>query len=184
MQLAGLKPAEYNPRKQLQPGDAAYEKLKQSILRYGNVEPIVWNKTTGNVVGGHQRIQVLQDLGVEESEVSVVELTPQDEKALNVALNKIEGEWDDEKLVVLLEDITATGGDVSITGFDNDELTALFGQLVSEKSKDPVSEANSKRPFNYQEQYGVIIICKDESEQEQVYTVLVAQGYECRVVAT
>ena len=81
MKLSELNPAEYNPRKALKPGDPAYEKLKASILSFGNVEPIVWNRSTGNVVGGHQRLRVLLDLGVTESEVSVVELSEVDEKA-------------------------------------------------------------------------------------------------------
>ena len=61
MKLSELNPAEYNPRKALKPGDPAYEKLKTSILSFGNVEPIVWNRSTGNVIGGHQRLRVLLD---------------------------------------------------------------------------------------------------------------------------
>ena len=95
MQLSELNPAAYNPRKSLRPGDPVYEKLKASMLSFGNVEPIVWNRTTGNVVGGHQRLRVLLDLGITETEVSVVDLTETDEKRLNIALNKITGEWDD-----------------------------------------------------------------------------------------
>ena len=79
MKLSELNPAAYNPRKALKPGDPAYEKLKASILSFGNVEPIVWNRSTGNVIGGHQRLRVLLDLGVEESEISVVDLSEVDE---------------------------------------------------------------------------------------------------------
>ena len=130
MKLSELRPAQYNPRKALRPGDPAYEKLKNSILTFGNVEPIVWNRTTGNVVGGHQRLSVLLDLGVEESEVSVVDLTEVEEKQLNIALNKITGEWDEEKLVILLSDITGEGADATVTGFDEMELELLFAELA------------------------------------------------------
>ena len=75
MQLSELNPAAYNPRKSLRPGDPVYEKLKASMLSFGNVEPIVWNRTTGNVVGGHQRLRVLLDLGITETEVSVVRMS-------------------------------------------------------------------------------------------------------------
>ena len=51
-----LNPAEYNPRKDLKPGDKEYEKLKRSIEEFGYVEPVIWNQKTGNVVGGHQRL--------------------------------------------------------------------------------------------------------------------------------
>ena len=60
---ADLLPADYNPRKDLKPGDAEYEKLKRSIEQFGYVEPVIWNKTTGRVVGGHQRLKVLMAKG-------------------------------------------------------------------------------------------------------------------------
>ena len=59
MNISKLNPAEYNPRKNLQPGDAEYEKLKRSMEQFGYVEPVVWNKTTGRVIGGHQRLRFL-----------------------------------------------------------------------------------------------------------------------------
>jgi len=88
-----LNPAAYNPRKDLKPGDKEYEKLKRSIAEFGYVEPIIWNKTTGNVVGGHQRLKVLLDLGQTEIDCVIVELDDKREKALNLALNKIQGDW-------------------------------------------------------------------------------------------
>lgn len=136
MKLSELNPAEYNPRKALKPGDPAYEKLKASILSFGNVEPIVWNRSTGNVVGGHQRLRVLLDLGVTESEVSVVELSEVDERRLNIALNKITGEWDDEKLTSLLAELTAAGADVYPTGFDEQELSSMFADLTKATAHD------------------------------------------------
>ncbi len=61
----GINLAVYNPRKDLQPGDADYEKLKKSILEFDMVEPLVWNKRTGNLVGGHQRLKILKELGIQ-----------------------------------------------------------------------------------------------------------------------
>lgn len=90
--VAELLPADYNPRKDLRPGDPEYEKLKRSIEQFGYVEPVIWNTTTGRVVGGHQRLKVLQDMGMTEVDCVVVELDEEHEKALNVALNKISGE--------------------------------------------------------------------------------------------
>ena len=60
-----LNPAAYNPRRDLKPGDKDYEKLKRSISEFGYVEPVIWNKTTGNVVGGHQRLKVLRGRGAQ-----------------------------------------------------------------------------------------------------------------------
>jgi len=121
-----LVPADYNPRKDLKPGDPEYEKLKRSLMEFGYVEPVIWNRTTGHVVGGHQRLKVLIDTGVTEVECVVVEMSGEKEKALNVALNKISGEWDKEKLSLLIADLQGADFDVSLTGFDAPELDALF----------------------------------------------------------
>ena len=126
-----LIPAEYNPRIELKPGMPEYEKLKNSIQEFGYVEPIIVNDRTGKVIGGHQRINVLKDLGYKEVEVVHVDLDDAHEKALNVALNKISGNWDAEKLEDLLRDINLnTDLDVEFTGFDNDELATIFGGSV------------------------------------------------------
>lgn len=123
---AELLPADYNPRKDLKPGDKEYEKLKRSIEQFGYVEPVIWNKTTGRVVGGLQRLKVLIDMGMTEVDCVVVELSEEKEKALNVALNKISGEWDNDKLALLIADLQGTDFDVSLTGFEPAELESLF----------------------------------------------------------
>jgi DNA modification methylase len=126
MCLAELVPSSYNPRKALKSGDREYEKLKRSIAEFGYVDPIIWNQGTGRVVGGHQRLQVLKDMGVEEVEVSVVDLEDEREKALNLALNRITGEWDPEALIQLLEELGETNIDLSLTGFDMSEIEELL----------------------------------------------------------
>jgi len=131
-----LLPADYNPRKDLKPGDAEYEKLKRSLEQFGYVEPVIWNKTTGRVVGGHQRLKVLQDMGITEVECVVVEMNEEREKALNIALNKISGEWDKEKLALLITDLQGTDFDVSLTGFDPAEIDDLFKDSVKDGVKD------------------------------------------------
>lgn len=105
-----LNAAPYNPRKDLQPGDPEYQKIARSIEKYGCVEPIIWNEKTGNVIGGHQRLKVLAATGAVEVDVSVVQLSLEDEKALNLALNKISGQWDNEKLSAVLQDLSAGFG--------------------------------------------------------------------------
>lgn len=132
--LEQLNPATYNPRKDLRPGDPEYEKLKQSIETFGCVQTIVWNKRTGNVVGGHQTLKVLKDLGLTEADVSVVDLDESHEKALNIALNKITGEWDEAKLNAILSELCEdTDFDISLTGFDPNEID----QISADMAEDP-----------------------------------------------
>ena len=127
--IQDLIPAAYNPRKDLQPGDPEYQKIARSIEKYGCVEPIIWNEKTGNVIGGHQRLKVLAATGAVEVDVSVVQLSLEDEKALNLALNKISGQWDNEKLSAVLQDLSA-GFDVEVTGFDQHEVDALVASFA------------------------------------------------------
>ena len=131
-----LIPADYNPRKDLKPGDPEYEKLKRSLEEFGYVEPIIWNKTTGRVVGGHQRLKVLLDMGITEVDCVVVELPEDKEKALNIALNKISGEWDKDKLALVIADLQGAAFDVSLTGFDPAELDDLFKDSLKDKVHD------------------------------------------------
>ena len=131
-----LNPAEYNPRKDLKPGDPEYEKLKQSIQAFGYVEPVLWNKKTGNIIGGHQRYKVLVELGQTEIDCVVVDMDLENEKALNIALNKVSGEWDKDKLMLLISDLQSWDFDVSLTGFDTSELDDLFKDSLKNNIKD------------------------------------------------
>lgn len=125
MKLADLKPADYNPRIDLQPKTEEYEKLKQSILEFGFVDPPIFNIQTGNLVGGHQRVAVAKDLGLyDEIEVSIVDLPLDKEKQLNLALNKISGRWDDGALAALLSELDAD--QIILSGFDQDEANQLI----------------------------------------------------------
>ena len=91
--VTDLKPAAYNPRKKLKPGDSEYEKIKNSIQEFGFADPLVVNADM-TIIGGHQRLTVAMDLGFTEVPCAVVDIDKTREKALNVALNKITGAWD------------------------------------------------------------------------------------------
>ena len=142
---ARLNPAAYNPRKDLKPGDREYEKLKRSIVEFGYVEPVIWNIQTGNVVGGHQRLKVLVDMGQTEIDCVVVDLDLRREKALNVALNKIQGDWDEEKLASLMAEFDAADFDVSLTGFEASEVDALLNRFYSHEAQENRSRKTAVR---------------------------------------
>lgn len=137
IKIEELKHADYNPRKTLQPNDIEYQKIKKSIEHFGYVDPIIINKDN-TIIGGHQRATVMKDLGYKEVECVVVDLSKEDEKALNVALNKISGEWDISKLGVLLEELN-TVGVMELTGFDTEEYTKMLDKSKARFRIEPAS---------------------------------------------
>ncbi|AZS15349.1 ParB N-terminal domain-containing protein [Paenibacillus lutimineralis] len=139
-----INAAAYNPRVNLQPGDPEYEKLKQSILSFGYVEPIVWNERTGNMVGGHQRYKIMvNELGHTELVVSVVNLDDQQERLLNLALNKVSGDWDEEALAALLDELQTAGAELGLTGFDDTEIDRLLADFT-EPPEDQLGDFSNK----------------------------------------
>lgn len=122
-----LKPAAYNPRKKLKPGDKEYEKIKKSIQEFGFADPLVVNKDM-TIVGGHQRLSVAMELGYTEVPCAVVDVDKTREKALNIALNKITGSWDEQMLADLLKDLENSSLDLMVTGFEPPEMEALFNK--------------------------------------------------------
>ncbi|HAN09376.1 MAG TPA: DNA modification methylase [Clostridiales bacterium] len=121
-----LKAATYNPRKNLRPGDIEYEKIKNSIQVFGYVDPVIINSDL-TIIGGHQRVKVLKDLGYDEIDCVIVDVDKDREKALNIALNKITGEWDNEKLEELLRELSIVNM-AEITGFDIAEINDILGE--------------------------------------------------------
>ncbi|MFV8254115.1 ParB N-terminal domain-containing protein [Faecalibacterium prausnitzii] len=142
--IADMNRAAYNPRVDLQPEDEEYQAIERSLKRHGLVQPIVWNRRTNTVVSGHQRLTVLEAQGETEVTVSVVYLDDIQEKELNVALNKITGEWDDDKLSVILNEL---GEEATDTGFTlpeidvlRDELKSYFDDVTAPDEEEPTEE--------------------------------------------
>lgn len=138
--ITSIIPAEYNPRKI---SDTEYEKLANSINEFGFVDPIIINLNNNHIIGGHQRYTVLLDQYIqngENEELNLIrlgdigwifpetELTIHDEdyeKALNIALNQISGEWDLDKLEEIFTELTINGFDTELTGFNSLDLEDL-----------------------------------------------------------
>lgn len=129
MPLEKLKPADYNPRKKLTKEDKEYQKLEQSLNSFGNVQPVVYNERTGNVVSGHQKLNILQEKGFRETDCVIVNLNDEEEKALNIALNKITGKWDYSKLESVINELAENEYDLSKTGLDEEEIEDLINEL-------------------------------------------------------
>lgn len=126
--IADLVPASYNPRKALKPGDKEYEKIKRSIEEFGYCEPVIVNSDM-TIIGGHQRVTVLKDLGYSEIDCIVIDIDKTKERALNIALNKITGEWNKELLADLIAELQDSDFDVTFTGFDPPEIEQLMNSV-------------------------------------------------------
>ena len=130
LKIAALKPAKYNPRKIT---DWELRKLMRSIESFGFVEPVVVNKD-GTIIGGHQRIEAAKNLGMEEVPVVQVDMPENKAKALNLALNRIGGEFDDALLKSLLEQLGEE--DKMLSGFDEKEIAKLLQQEMAKQAGD------------------------------------------------
>lgn len=183
-----LKPAAYNPRKKLKPGDSEYEKIKKSIEEFGFADALVVNKDM-TIIGGHQRLTVAMELGYTEVPCTVVDIDKTREKALNIALNKITGTWDEALLAELLKDIEASGLSPMMTGFEPPEMEQLFNKVASREVSEDEFDVESELKKPTISKLGDLwhlgrhrVICGD-STGEETYKVLM-EGVKANVVVT
>lgn len=188
VKIDSLMPASYNPRKDLKPGDKEYEKIKRSIDEFGYVDPIIVNADL-TIIGGHQRWKVLKHLGFTEVDCVVIDVDKSKEKALNVALNKISGEWNQELLGELIKDLQDLDYDVSFTGFEAAEIDELFSNLHDKDVKEDdfdVDAALTDTPISQQGDIWLLgrhrLICGD-STLAQTYEMLM-EGKKVNLVVT
>lgn len=189
LSVDALRPAAYNPRKKLKAGDKEYEKIKNSILEFGYVEPIIVNYDM-TVIGGHQRLTVLKDLGY--SEVQCVEVHIEDEnkvKALNIALNKITGSWNEQLLADLIVDLQAADFNTDFTGFEAPEIEQLFSKVHNKDVKEDDFDVEAELQKPTMSQVGDVwllgrhrLICGDSTLPE-TYTKLM-DGKRANLVLT
>lgn len=177
--ISDLNRAAYNPRVALQPGDEEYESICYSLEHYGLIQPIVWNERTGNVVSGHQRLTVLQNQGIQEVEVSVVNLDDLAEKQLNVALNKTEGSWDNDKLTDLLIEL---GDDAIYTGFTSEEIEVLQHEILS-YFDDEAADEHEEQLRQQNEDYFCLALTFDEADKKTIRAYIKEHG-EAPIVRT
>lgn len=137
IKITKLKPAEYNPRKDLKPEDEEYQRIKKSIVEYGCVIPLVVNKDM-TIIGGHQRLKILKDLGYTEIECVVVNYNKSKEKGCNIILNNenVSGEWDNAKLEELMEELQKEDFNMEMTGFNFDEVENILKETLGSKEDD------------------------------------------------
>lgn len=170
--LKELKPAAYNPRKKLKKGDKEYEKIKQSLLKFGYVDPIIVNEDL-TVIGGHQRLTVLKDLDYETAKCVIVDLPKEDEKALNIALNKITGQWDEALLADLLLDLQESDFNLDLTGFEPPEIDDILSNVHDKELSEDEFDVEEELKKPTVSRHGDIwqlgkhrVICGDSTKSE------------------
>lgn len=170
--LKELKPAAYNPRKKLKKGDKEYEKIKQSLLKFGYVDPIIVNEDL-TVIGGHQRLTVLKDLDYETAKCVIVKLSKEDEKALNIALNKITGQWDDALLADLLLDLQESDFNLDLTSFEPPEIDNILSNVHDKELSEDEFDVEEELKKPTVSRHGDIwqlgkhrVICGDSTKSE------------------
>lgn len=138
--LDQLRPAPYNPRRIT---DTQLALLQRGLVEYGMVQPVIANRRTGYIVGGHQRAEAARRLKWATVPVVWVDLDDAHEKALNIALNKISGTFDVPQLADLLQELDTGALDMDLTGHTEDELEALFTSLGGDDDPAAADEAEA-----------------------------------------
>lgn len=179
--ISKLRPAEYNPRVRLKPGDKDYEDIKNSFHEFGYIDPIIINSDM-TIISGHQRYYVLSDLGVKDVWCNVVNMDKIKEKAANIGLNKISGQWEDNLLVELLQELESEGYDFHLTGFTDEEFDELLNSLEEEEEEQTGSGFDGQGEFHEPESFvepGDIwllgrhrMMCADSTNPNDVETLM------------
>ena len=183
-----IKPAKYNPRKIT---DNELNKLKKSIQEYGLVDPLIINLNNMTIIGGHQRYKILQEENNKTGKYETLQLykmgdvgwvftdetltipTESYEKGLNIALNKISGEWDYTKLNKLMDELLEDKTfNINLTGFNDLDMESLNKNL-----DDLEFEQNNQNNMIL----SMVIDCQDETELNQLYSRLDEEGYDIKV---
>lgn len=206
IKITDIIPSDYNPR--IMPENES-TKLKNSLETFGLVDPIVINLKNNHIIGGHQRFDVLIDQHLEDNkifeELNLIKLgdigwvfTDTDlkiesedyEKALNLALNKISGEWDSEKLSVVLNDLELGDFNLDLTGFNGFDEELEFKNILDKVEYDdtPRSETTQNADENQTIEdadapgyYQITILFDSEEEMTEAFDDLVEQGFNCRM---
>jgi len=170
--ISELNKADYNPRKI---SEKEKKKLKDSLEKFGYQDPIIWNKKTGNIIGGHMRYDILLETMGKDAKIKVVQVDLDEfqEKAFNLALNKISGDWDQDALSKLLDDLKENSKEMlKFTGFDESEVEKFVRILNKNQGED---NFNLPKEPKYKIQTGDIyqlgnhrLMCGDSTNEQMV----------------
>jgi ParB-like chromosome segregation protein Spo0J len=169
IEIDKLKPYKGNPRKI---DDTEMEKLRKSLRDFGFVDPVIARKSDNMVIGGHQRLIAAKHEGYETVPVVYTEFEDSKAAMLNIALNKISGEFDWPKLGDLFQTFDDGEIDLEMSGFSTEEIARLMSGMDE-------SEGDASIP---DESYSVIVECQNEEAQQEIFTEMTGKGHTCRLL--
>ena len=172
-----IRGAEYNPRVI---SEYARKRLRKMIAKHGLVQPLVWNRRTGNLVAGHQRLAALDSLERSQDydlQVAVVDVSEREERVLNVQLNNpsMQGEWDLDKLTTLAEDAAIAPDEF---GFSDGDIAVLFGdERLDELMSDTPEVAEAKNSLREIKEHRAESMAKmQEAQSADFYFTVVCES--------
>lgn len=180
VKVSDLVPWERNPRQ----NDAAAERLAYTIQEQGWTTPILVQRESGRIIGGHTRLKAAMKIGL--TEVPVIHLDVEDRQADAIAIadNRLGeiAEWDNDELARLLEEIEADGGDLLAIGYNDADWSELL-QSLDQTDVDPFED----EPLDTSSQMGdlefrVVVECSSEEEQSAAIETLTKGGFTCRAL--
>jgi ParB-like chromosome segregation protein Spo0J len=179
-QIEVLKTADLIPyaRNSRTHSDAQISQIAASIKEFGFTNPVLIDNDNG-IIAGHGRVLGASLLKLETVPcIRLGYLTDTQKRAYIIADNKIalNAGWDAEMLALEFADLKLEGFDFDLLGFDDDELLEFMPVEKPEETEKPAAA------FNYQENYSVLVICKHEAHQTEIYDRLIADGLECKVL--
>ena len=162
--------------------DEQVAQIAASIREFGFTNPVLVDNG-GGIVAGHGRVMAARQLGMAEvPTVNVGWLNEQQRRAYVIADNQLalNAGWDDEALAAELLALDDSGFDVGLVGFSDADMERLLG--LTDSNETGGQAGNSDTGINYQEKFAVLVHCKNEDHQAQVYESLTAAGYVCKVL--
>ena len=173
--------ADYNPR---MIDKEAEKRLRNNIKTVGLIAPIVWNKTSGNIVSGHQRVKQLDKLHKGSDyrlKVAAVDLDEKTEKEQNLFMNNASAQGEFE--FSMLGDMLKSGIDAMAAGFDPAEVHKMFGNGIEEDTPEAIKEmADHVRELD--EIVDSVKSGSEDKNNQDFYLVVVFRSYEDRKIFT
>lgn len=170
--LSNLQPFEGNPRTH---SAASVQAVANSMKKFGWTNPILVQEGTGRVLAGHGRILAAQKNGIDTAPVVYLQLSDDEASAYTIVDNQSAtlSDWDEERLVTMVRELSGEGFDLSVLGFEESFLQDLLGQAPDP----PVPEEETVK-----QEFGVYVKCENEARQVALIERLENEGYACRAL--